>query len=532
MIGRAVVVGAALVANGLLLVNDGVFWDAWIYRMNLADRRPDLLLQAHFDAGLPLRGLFQLAIGSIASDPVLLSRSLALTAIVLGGLVAYALAKRTGVLTAGESLFIACFSVVHPSLQTAVTDVVVPLVVSQTLVLVAVWLACAAEDRRGAAHLVLRVATVVVLVVAFEHKAMLSFFFGLVGVALAALATSLPIVVAATTLMRRRAELLLLPFIYYAAASAIFPQRGFYAGEYSMGELARMPRIAGKYALVTLDQARAALEGVARWPVLTALLIVPALSVRVGPTRRATDRATLLLCVAAVVWLVAAVLPFIAITRSPALRGWEARHMLPVALPLALSLVAFSRPLRARLPRIAERVPILIAAMLVTGLIVVQVTEHASWLARWEKDRGTILALSRTPDMRAFSVFFVLDEDRLGGSSYYQFYEWAAMFKSAWGAERWYGTDGVNPAALEADQKYFGPLYLLTDADASGCQAVLTLRLARDGVPNVVAGGRISQAEVDFGLQYALARLRGEGDRVVDGLIDVQARPVNACAVR
>jgi hypothetical protein len=512
-----VIVATALLANGLLLVNDGVFWDAWIYHTNLLDGRPDLVLAAHLEAGVPMRGLYQVALGSLGVDPSLLNRVVGFLAILGGGLLTYRLALRERVMSDGEALFVASFVVAYPALETAVSDVVVPLILSQTLVLAAVWISCEAQRYTGIAHASMRALTVVTLVLAFEHKAMLAFFLGLVPLAVLAAAKRYPFKVAIARLVSQRAELIAVPFVYYAAASALLPQRGFYAGEYSIGEFARMPRIAGRFAVVTLDQLSEALHAVQRWPLAALVLIGLPSFLRSVPRQRIGDRHAFLLLGAALLWLLAATLPYILINRSPAVRGWEARHLLPVATPLAIALVAASRPIRDRLRGHAHHAARLLAAALVVGLLMFQVSEHASWLGRWAKDRATIAALAERPELRAYSVFFVVDEDRIGGSYYYEFYEWAGIFEAAWGSQRWYGTDGIDPGALERDRKYFGAFYLLSEADVDGCRAELMVRRARPGLD-----------AIDLGFMYALRRFGGDESGVLDGLEAVEAIPQSA----
>lgn len=503
----------ALAANALLLLSDGVFWDAWIYRTQLAHGQANLVLAAHVDAGLPLRGLFYLGLMWLPGDVGTWLRVLALAGIACTGVVAFALALRSGLLSRNESLFIACVAVAYPALHTAVSDVIVPLILSQLLVLVAVWIACVAEDRRGIAQWALRGLTVVLLLVAFEHKATIALFVGVAPLAVLALSRAMPARRAIDLLLRRRAELVALPVVYFAAAIAIFPQRGLYAAEYSPTDVGRMALVAVAFLAAIGVQIGNAIAGLARWPVLApALVAVAALMPRGGASSKDVA-AALRLAGAAGLWLAAAVLPYVVIGRMPAVQGWDVRHLLPVAIPLAVALVGLSRPARALLVGRSAHLASVATIAVLGGFVLLQITTEAEWLARWATDRATIAALAERPELRNFSVFVVDDPDRIGGASTYEFYEWSAIFERAWGDERWYGRDESSVGAFDSDRRFFGPLYLLSHADPDGCRARM---LIRRSIP--------TRDAVELGFQYAYARLTG-GAPDVNATISVKTLP-------
>jgi hypothetical protein len=99
----AVVIPAAIVAPGLLLLNDGIYWDGWPMYMMPRDGNREDLLRYFVEAGLPMRAYMHYAIGSFPGI-VFGYKLVSFLAIAVSSLVIYRICDESGSLRRWESL--------------------------------------------------------------------------------------------------------------------------------------------------------------------------------------------------------------------------------------------------------------------------------------------------------------------------------------------------------------------------------------------------------------------------------------------
>jgi hypothetical protein len=121
------------------------------------------------------------------------------------------------------------------------------------------------------------------------------------------------------------------------------------------------------------------------------------------------------------------------------------------------------------------------------------INNYLALQARWIIDRSVITNLSKYPEYEKYSVFWV-DNQFSRYEEEYRFYEWAGIFKKAWGNESHIGFDKSKKSSdiLTGYSKYFTEANLLGTFNPKGHQATLTIQPGEDGtIENYLSNKRI-----------------------------------------
>lgn len=484
--------------HGLLLINDGIYWDGWIIHNFLMERDWHALYRLYYQYGSPWQAWqhwFMLILPTFKVTYRLVE---------FGGLLVFALAlfailNEIKIVSPFERFWITLLAISYPAFQILVSQVTATnLGLSNPLLLLAVLAALRAEKFAGKTHVGYRVLALLLFVFCFMGMDYyLVFYFGFL--LFLVLYTrwqhnmSLKGLLAYTA---RRLDYVLLPFFYWFLRRALFPQQGDYATHYKIG--------VGSVSFFAayLDFAQFILNQLGDW--LVRLLSAPVFwfflvggifvclywlfqSSQKTDVDIASDTVRpYAILLFGLTFLVLAIFPFAAAEgRVPKLHGYDIRHAILLPLPLALILVG---GMRLIFPTKGDR-PLSITAAIVLAITLLGMThttiaDYLQWQARWAKDRAIIMYLDTLPAAQRYSLFWVMDEF-LTGEDYYRFYEWAGMFKVVWGDERRVGMNKTQLAgAFQNDigraLAYLRPFatyaYLLADWDPAGCQARLIVR--------------------------------------------------------
>ena len=171
------ILALALVAHGLMLLNDGVYWDGWLIYTNLIEKNWRNLYRMFAEAGSPITYYFHRLMGSFP-DIVLAYRLVAFGSIALAAIWVYLIAQEGNWATPSERLWIALLSLVYPAMQVPFELINVPSVFYYGLFLGATLVALKAEKRQGASHYALRVGALVGFYLSFTVNSLLVFYFG------------------------------------------------------------------------------------------------------------------------------------------------------------------------------------------------------------------------------------------------------------------------------------------------------------------------------------------------------------------
>lgn len=496
---RRLILAASAVVHLPLLLNDGTYWDGWIYTTAIRHGEWDVIERHLHDAGFPgTYELFYRVIG-LAPDPTLAFRVAAIVLIAGVALLLSEILLRTRLASPREALLAGLLAITFPVYQVQVTDVMTPILAWTVCLLGGTLCAVLAEQRSGAPRLALRAPALVLVLLGFGYLPNIGLAVGLIALVPFATLRLDPRGVRDSLLrwLPRHLDYLLAPVAYLAFFLLMIPQTGSYADEYRLS----LSALGGGYAIfATATVAEVGRAVAAAWthPIVSgaviALLTVSVLwrgrlSADGFGAWRSLERYGL--CLAGLVVLLPAILPYAVVAgRTPRLDGWEVRHLMPLALGLPLLVVGAARLVpRAGDARVIAAVTVL-AVALAAGFAQTGYDAYAGWQARRAVDRAALRVIDPIA-IQQYPILVVIDETGIGPTEPYRFYEWAGMLRSVTGRERSVGFDSrlfvqLSVAAIDAMVARNAPLFIAAyeagEVDPLGCRALLVMRSTwRDG---------------------------------------------------
>lgn len=485
----------AVFSHGLLLLNDGTYWDEWLLGSYLAeDNWAEVNLWAT-EAGLPAVGYFYWGLkllGLFSFYKIIAFFLLFFTSVLV-----FKLCRVFNWLTQVEAVSVAALSLVYPAYQTTIELSTFRYLFFYGLFLFVVlqlWKTVRTEMplRLTPLH---RGVLLVILFFSFNLNSLLVYYFPFLFVVFWQIKeqNSISWQEVAKTHLLGKLDFIVLPFVHYAIKAIFFPAYGAYAGYNELHlNMASIVAQSGNFARNALyGQIDTSLANLFAHPLLVISLLPltylaytryqSTISGVLEPIKIIPAFAPLLF---GVVLLLSGVFPYVAVGVSPTLSGWSTRHALLVALPLALLIVLLLRPLWIDRPAGAQGgldgrfIAALLGGMLVVAFSLSTASYYVSWQARAVKDKAIMTDLAEVAVLKNFSVFWINDQYPLGGERLYRFYEWAGMFKKTWGDESRIGfqVQGYPPGALTAYKSLYNKSNNLSEFDPSGCQAGLVIR--------------------------------------------------------
>jgi len=490
----------AVLSHGLLLLNDGTYWDEWLLGSYLAEGNWTEVHGWAAEAGLPAIAYFYWALkllGLLAYYKIIAFLLLYVSAVLV-----FKLCRQFNWLTPVEAVSVAVLSLVYPAYQTSIELSTFRYLFFYCLFLYAVlqlWRTARADAdkplqltpwRRGF--------LLAILFFSFNLNSLLVFYFPLLLVVFWQIkdVNSLSWIEVAKTELIRKIDFIVLPFVHFAVKSIFFPAHGAYAGYNELHlNAASVATHLGNYARTALyGQIDASLTGLFAYP-MAVIFILALTYLAYVRYQRAESESTVrptpiklipiyLLLLFGVALLLSGMFPYAAVGVSPSVSGWSTRHSLLVGLPMALLMVVMLRSLWIGRPvgppggLDGRFMALLIGSALVVAFSLSTVSYYIGWQARAVKDKAIMADLADVVVLKKFSVFWINDLYPLGGERLYRFYEWAGMFKKTWGGESRIGfqVQGYPQTALAAYKSLYNKSNNLSEFDPSGCQAGLIIK--------------------------------------------------------
>ena len=467
-----------LLAHGLLLLNDGLYWDDWLLYPQLQQHDWTSVNALVREAGMTpviagFNDLFAFTPGGVVAFKLAVILLLLVAAVAV-----YMIALEAG-LGRLPAWLLAALSMTFPGFQDWVLLATAASVFDYALFMVATWLLLYAERADPRRRLWLRVLAIAGFALSFSLNSVLTLYFGslLLLLVVALRTASLKQLVRARWLYA--VGLLLLPFAYWVASRQLFKPSGLYAGFNAVGfvplTIVRSYRSFATNGIgEQLWQSSAVLLRPWTWAFIVAVLGVVGFAWRrrQAPQAQSLSAATMGLGVGLFA-LGLAVLPYAVVGDAPSIHGWDTRHDLLVSVPLAALLVS-AVALAFRRGRSAWLGAGLLG-LVVVGFSGAGIQDYAALQARWATDRAVMDQLRSDPTARGYSIFWV-DDRAPGPEDYYRFYEWSAMFKQVYGDQGHIGLDiRANNSGILSATQYFNDRYDLAGFDPHGCQADLTI---------------------------------------------------------
>lgn len=498
-IGHFIIIGLfSLLTHGLLLLNDGVYWDGWLIYTALIEKNWTVLnLWFTESGGLPLTLYLHWFLGYFPGV-VFGYKLIAFLSITLSGILVYLVCDKLRIFTCKESLLIVLLSLSYPAFQVSIGLITLPYLVFYCLFLLACLFAVKSEEVKGIpSHYFMRAFSLILFALSFSINSLLVFYFGFFFILVHYIQrkwnlSSFKDVF--TKILPRRLDYAILPFLYWVIIKFFFPAHGLYA---NYNQISFSPlRIIYIYIIFAKNavyaQLNEALVGLINMPVLLLLGLLAAYCAYV--IFSLNDKVlfgqklkpySLLFC--GFMLLLLGIFPYAVVGKSPSIHGWGTRHALLVVLPMAIVIVNFGHMLFGNKKGSISKIGFSFLVIFVLAFSISTITYYISWQARWVKDRSIMTNLADFDKEKDISILWINDQFPLGGENNYQFYEWSSMFKTVWGDESHIGLDSKNHrSGFPVDYGcFFNKRYNLSNFDPDGSQAELTIRR---GIPHSELG--------------------------------------------
>jgi len=528
-----IIVGFSLIVHGLLLLNDGVYYDGWPIYHHLVDKNWNLFhLWLTESGGIPSVAYLHWVMGYLPSM-IFSYKLLAFLSITFSGMLVYLICNELRLFSRTWSLFIALLSLSYPAFQLSVDLIAMPYLICYCLFLLACFMALRSEKRMGFPHYLLRIGSLALFVLSFSINSLLVFYYGflLVLILHARRDQNMSLNHVFTRFLPHRLDYVLLPIMYFVVARVFFPAHGFYADIYPYNPISFLPsRIFAVYGAFINNAIYAHIKLALLF--LLALIFVQWIRSTVlrGSTRSVDEKGTsYALLFFGIALLALAIFPYAAVGKAASVHGYATRHALLVALPMALIVVAVTRLLFADKEGFTSKLGFFFLTVLLLSFTYSSVANYTSWQARWVKDRSIMVNLAKLENAEGVSVFWVDDQYQLGGQASYYFYEWPCIFKSVWGDKSRIGLDQSRYTSDFLDEwddgwgRYSERVYL-SDFDPAGCQAILTIRPGPESPRNTsLPNARLSALYFYYRFFH-----NDHLTEFLHGVTEVQVQPISA----
>jgi hypothetical protein len=520
----AVIAGTSLLCHGLLILNDGIFWDGWLIQDFVKAKNWEILSRGWDSAGTPGIKWVHWGMG-VFPNFILAYRIAGFIAITLAAVLVYLVAVETTWLSRQESTWLSLLSLTYPAQRLTIEFSYIPYAMFYCLFVAAVLLALHSERRRGLPHWVLRALSLFLFYLSFNLNSLLVLFggFALILIARRRSLEGGSIREAFQWLIPRRLDYWMLPFLFWILKESLTPRSGLnkHYNEFNLNPALLLFHV-GAFVGNTLYSLNDALRALLQYPVvaLSLLLLLYGVHQRIG--RRLSAEAAILRPREALgMGLFLAILgmaPYVVVGLGPSLEGVGTRHAILMALPVSLILLGAVKMLGNRAEGGFSGPGLVCMVLLIVGSGLSLINNYISWQARWAKDRSLMAQLSGLRSYEPYSVFWIRDRFPVGGEPAYRYYEWAALFKAISGRESRIGLDVRHHTQqdLSVLREYFTDEYALSQFDPKGPQAVMTI------LPGANAGTDATMAG-----KYLYRRfLRPEQmDQFLLGLTEIRIEP-------
>jgi hypothetical protein len=469
-----------IVNHGLILLNDGVYWDDWINYIALLDKDWQKIFFVYTKAGgIPLSAYVHWVF-SYAPNVIVAYRLVTLLCIGLTSLFIYWIARYKLNLNNSMAVLAAVLALSYPAFQMSATIVGTVLWIYYFFFLIGAWLVFVSFQVKGKKVLFIRLAALILLFASYRFEVLLLLSYAIV------LIDMFSEIKGKTSGLRfldvkyflQRLDLLALPVLYWIYSHTYFPDpTNLDYNQFVFGSIGTA--IFGFLNNTFLQQAARLWEILwFIWPFALAMIAVAWL---VGQRVKVFDssgnpKLKIYLLVFCLLLFLMAVIPPVLVGKAGSSIGYGTRHALALGWSVGLLLAALSSALVGRFPKIK----VLVTAFLFFLIFAFAATNaytYLVWQARWAKDQSLMQHLRTSVEAKKYSVYLVEDNFPVPGLENYRFYEWAGMFRLIWGDETRVGVQegyySVN--ALMNVPPLFLQHYNTEDVDLNGCYARLEI---------------------------------------------------------
>lgn len=428
----ALLLGLTCIAHGLLLLNDGIYWDDWFLHVALSQHNWSAIAFLG-QRGIPLDPWFYWIVGY--GGQVFTFKLVRFVCIAAGGILIYESCIATRRVPSGQALAIVALAITYPGDETPVIQMDSDYSFYLLLFWIAVLLGFLSEDpdRSATGRRTLAACSIVLFLLSFNLNSLLVFYFGFLFVLFLLMPQP-------RRLALRHIVFFTIPFLFWLAHILIFPARGYFA---AYNRLHLNPLLLIKQLLhfgwfAGVLQMNNTLQELLRFPLLTigVTVLASALFPILHPERftfelKAAGRPGRLAFAVGLAF--AAIVPYAVAGKAPVIdHGPNTRCELLLAVPVACFVVwaiAALFRIRERLSRAAFVALILILAAFTARTI----HTYLSWQAEWAREQAIVSSLAQQRQGIGFATLWVCEEGLQSNPYFVTGID--ALVLAAWGAE-------------------------------------------------------------------------------------------------
>lgn len=520
---------ATILTHGLLLVNDGLYWDGWLLNGWQITKDWPSMQRFFREVGMPLL-FIEHRIMAFLPGRIFAYKILGFISLYISAFSVYLLAVQFGSLTPFEALCLSLLMLCYPGQQMLVEPVVsLNYMLPVALFFSACWLGLSAELILDSNHWLYHFGALILFTLSFNMNSLLLYYGGYLLFLLSFQLFSHGIGLYGTVwFIASHIDFLVLPIMFWWLKEKVTPRQGYYA-TYNRLVITRQKTVDGFRQLLkqglsgTLVDALKFILGRSIGWILCGITCVFLLLCTRDLAPMPALKAFLVIDFGAII-LIAAGLPYIWVGQPFTLRGWGTKNNLLLALPSALLIVGSSHLILNAKSIVVFWTVVLVASVVYLNYI------YLCWLAVWAKNRSFLYNMSQIPAAKELSIIGVCDQHPVRGSFDDGHPEHAAvyltyMFTYIWGHVRQLGMYESSPrflpylpAEISATISASSIDYALSDINKNGLQGMF-----------VIKPGKLTLSEVQTAWRYLKFRFFNQSrfDKFLSEITQVEFYPLH-----
>jgi hypothetical protein len=492
-----------LLSHGLLLINDGLYWDGWLSKGYLDNGDWESVKQQTFEMGLPVIGYLMWALKVLKIHEYY--KLTAFLMIFLSATLIYKIADRLKYTTKFESLLIAVIFVTFPAYQTSIEISTLQYLIFLFLFYLSIFLIVEVKygDIQRYKYLINFLA-LVGLFISFNMNSLLVYFYAFILIlAIKEININKNLLSEIKKFLIKNLIFILLPFIYFGCRKYLTPPHGLYEGYHSfnLDPIFIISLVIQYIRVSVLGQIFNSLVNLKGCLILLFIgFFCIEIYYRIAVFKfkkgfysninvdswfnTANIRP---LAFFSAVCIFTAILPYAVVGLFPAIRGVNTRHSILISLPVALLIISIFRNYSINFNQldkasriIFKKTQLIIIWILVLSFIYSCNLYYISWQARAIKDNAVLSILKSKGDIKSHSIYWIDDQYKIGPTAEYSYYEYSSMFKKIWGGESRLGLPltyyDSNRSILQKGQISMIHRYNLGEFDARGSSLFMTIK--------------------------------------------------------
>jgi len=440
-----------LLTHGLLLLNDGIYWDAWLLYRYLVNNDSYLLSLWFIGAGRPIEYCFHQIMGCFTDFPfglIFQYKLVPFLSIIFTAVLIYKICSKFNLASRGESLLISIIFLTYPVFYIWVEMHIASYLFCYMLFFLAAFLALKSEETTGIIHYVWRILALIIFFISFSLSSLLVFFFGFILVLILHKRHRHGFSWRQIGLrfLPRHIDYMILPFLFWTWNAWFFPLSVIFA--HDSHKLLRLNLSSIKNGSIGFlqyafcDQWVEATERLIALPLFMLLTILLAYWTydlfRISKFRWfSPEIRSWHFIIFGVVMFIAGAFPYVAcgiLPTHPGAYNLTTRHALLLGLPMALIITGLSKLLFSAKDGVLNRFGFMLLSLVILAFILMNYHGYISWQARWVKDRSVMVNLARLENAGKYSTYWIDDQYLLCGESY-RIFEYSSMLHQIWGGE-------------------------------------------------------------------------------------------------